>query len=303
MDDLVGWIEGLLADCSARAPFGVSWDLDRAEPPLIARVTPADRPTTHVALRRDDVRERIDFAARVQALLAVAFERPVPPCPNHRTGLALVRAGDGVEWCCPQGDFRSRVGDCREALWPPAPDEDSMNAAPRLAERFRRRGVTGVYRFSVERRDGRLLARVQLRAEGDERAVRTAAAPVSVEVERVEGVRTVRVERPATTTTPAHRALTRAGVSLRLASLRGRLHRAGTPDDCDFLVGDGPVRLLPNHRIGPPGGPLVLDASGVPFAEEGDAVCCVGGFAPTGPVRGERRVFNAGELRVHDQTV
>jgi hypothetical protein len=300
VDDLVGWIEGLFGDCSARAPFGISWDLDRAEPPLTARVTPADHPTTHVALRRDDVRERIDFAARVQALLDAELERPVPPCPNHQIGLVPVGAGDVVEWCCPEGDFRSRVGDYREALWPPAPDDDSMSAAPMLAERFRRRGVTGVGRLSVELRDGRLLASVQLRPEGDETAVRSAAAPVPVQVEWVEGVRTVRVERPATETEPAHRALTRAGAPLLLAALRGRLHRAGTPDNCDFLVGGAHVRLLPDHRIGPPGGPLVLDASGVPFAEEGDAVCCVGGSARPGPVRGERRVFNAGELRVYD---
>jgi len=44
----------------------------------------------------------------------------------------------------------------------------------------------------------------------------------------------------------------------------------------------------------------VLDASGDPFAEEGDAVCCVGGFAPTGPVQGETPVFHAGELRVYE---
>ncbi len=283
-----------------RAPFGIGWDLDRAEPPLTATVTPADCSNAHIVLRRDDVGERINFAARLQAFLDIELDRPVPPCPNHQIGLVPVRAGDVVDWCCPEGDFRSRVGDYQEALWPPGPDEESRNIAPMLADRFRRRRVTGVCSFGVELRDGRLVARVKLRPDGDETAVRKAAAPLLVEVERVEAVRTVRLQRPATETEQGHRALTRVGAALLLAALRGRLHRAGASDDCDFLVGDTPVRLVPEHRIGPPGGPVVLDVSGDSFAEEGDDVCCVGGFAKTGPVRGETPVFHAGELRVYE---
>ena len=301
MDDLVAWIRGLFGDCSVRAPFGIGWDLDRAEPPLTAKVTPADCSTAHIVLRRDDVGERINFAARLQAFLDIELDRPVPPCPNHQIGLVPARAGDVVEWRCPEGDFRARVGDYWEALWPPGPDEDpSSNIAPMLAERFRRRGVTGIHSFGVELRDGRLVARLKLRPDGDETAVRKAAAPVLVEAEQVEAVRTVRLHRPATETEPAHRALTLVGVPLLLAALRGRLRRGGASNDCDFVVGDTLVRLLPEHRIDPPSGPVVLDASGDPFAEEGDAVCCVGGFAPTGPVRDETPVFNAGELRVYE---
>jgi hypothetical protein len=85
-----------------------------------------------------------------------------------------------------------------------------------------------------------------------------------------------------------------------LAALRGRLRRADARDDCDFLVGDAPVRVLPEHHVGSPGRAVVLDVCGDPFAEEGDPVCCVGGFAPTGPVRGGTPVFHAGELRVYE---
>lgn len=47
MTDLVLWIQGLFDDFSVRAPFGIGWELDRADPPLTATVTPADcRPPT-----------------------------------------------------------------------------------------------------------------------------------------------------------------------------------------------------------------------------------------------------------------
>lgn len=92
MDELVAWIGGLFGDCSVRAPFGIGWDLDRAEPPLTATVTPADCSTAHIVLRRDDVGERINFAARLQAFLDIQLDRSVPPCPNHQVGLVPARA-------------------------------------------------------------------------------------------------------------------------------------------------------------------------------------------------------------------
>ena len=168
-----------------------------------------------------------------------------------------------------------------------------------LAARLRRRGVRGIHSFGVELRDDRWVMAVKLGPEGDEAAVRNAAAPVLVEATRVDAARTMRLERPATETEPAHRALTLVGAPLLLAALRGRLRRASARSDCEILVDDTPVRLLPEHRIGPVGSLLVLDASGYPFAMEGDRVCCVGGFGKTGPVRGETPVFNAGELRVY----
>jgi hypothetical protein len=43
----------------------------------------------------------------------------------------------------------------------------------------------------------------------------------------------------------------------------------------------------------------VLDTTGAAFADEGDSVCCVGGFAPPGPVSHDTPIFRAGELRVY----
>jgi hypothetical protein len=141
---------------------------------------------------------------------------------------------------------------------------------------------------------------MKLRPDADEAAIRTIADPILFEAEWVEAVRTIRTHRPATQTEPAHRALTLVGVPIPLTALRGRLRRARSEDDCDFLVSDTPVRLRPDHQLGPPDGPLVLDSSGQAFANEGDTVCCVGGFAPTGPVQGHTSIFGAGELRVYD---
>jgi hypothetical protein len=285
-----------------RAPFGIGWDLDRADPPLTARVTPADCSTARIRLRRDDVGERISFAARLQAFLDVELDRPVPPCPNHGVGLIPSREGDVVEWRCPERDFQARVGDYLHALWPPRPDEEPSKIAPMLAARFQRRGVSGIRSFGVERRGDCWVATLRLGPDGDEVAVRDAAAPlvVEVEAERAEALRTVRLQRAATETEPAHRALTLRGVAITLAALHGQLRRARAGESCDFLVGETQVRLGPEHRIGPPGGPVVLDAAGHPFAEEGDTVCCVGGFLPSGPVRGATPVFHAGELRVYE---
>lgn len=301
MDDLVAWIDGLFDDCAFRAPFAIDWHLDRGEPPLAAAVTPADCSTAWIVLDRDDVLGRISFAERLQAFLDVELDRPVPPCPVHRVGLTPIRVADAVAWRCPEGDFRCSIGDYQEALWPPAPEEDPDLLAPMLARRLSRRGVAGIASFGVERRDGRCVAEMEVGPQADEGAIRKAADPVSVEFERVEDVRTVRVSRPATDREPAHRALSLAGAGILLAALHGTLRRAGPGDPWDFFVDGVPVRLTPEHQLGPPGGPVLLDASGDPFAEEGDSVCCVGGFGKTGPVPGQTRVFHAGELRVYEQ--
>jgi hypothetical protein len=250
-------------------------------------------------LRRDDVLERVNFVARLQAFLDVELDTPVPPCPRHHVSLAPIRAGSAVHWQCPEGDFECAVGDYLENLWPPAADAQRPGVPSMLSRRFDRRQLTGIHTIGAELRDGHWVAQVRLDPTADEPAVRAAADPMPVEVEQVAAVRTVRVERAATETEPAHRALTRDRGAMRLAALRGRLRRARPEDGCDFLVADTPVRLLPEHRLGRPGGAVILDAAGAPFAEEGDEVCCVGGYAPTGPVRGQSSIFNAGELRVY----
>ncbi len=300
MDDLIRWIEGLFEDCSVRAPFGIGWHLDRAEPPITAIVTPADCSGARIVLNRDDLLERINFVARLQAFLDVELDRPVPPCPVHAVALGPVRSDDAVGWRCPFGDFQCRVGDYQEALWPPSPGEDRHGIGPMLARRFSRRRLSGIQSFGVELHDGRWKAEIKLRPDADEPAIRAAAHPIELEVERVEPARTVRVQRSATATEPAHQALTVTGVAMPLAALRGRLLRARAGDSCDFLVDHTPVRLIPEHQLGPSRGPAVLDPEGVPFADEGDTVCCVGGFAKTGPVLGEPPIFSAGELRVYD---
>jgi hypothetical protein len=303
MRELLAWIEGLFDDCAFRAPFGIGWHLDHGEPPLAATVTPADCSTASIVLYRDEVLARISFAERVQAFLDVELDRPVPPCPSHRVGLTPVRVEDAVRWRCPEGDFTCAIGEYREALWPPTSDEDFHSVAPMLACRLSRRGVAGIASFGVERRDGRWVAEMKVRPEADEDAIREVADPVLVEFERVEAVRTVRVSRPATDREPAHRALSLAGAPILLAGLHGTLRRAGPKDAWDFFVDEVPVRLIPEHQLGPPGGPVVLDASGAPFAHEGDSVCCVGGFGKAGPVRGQTQVFHAGELRVYERVV
>ncbi len=297
MDDLIEWMQRVFEDCAARAPFGIGWDLDRAEPTVTARVTPADCSTARIVLRRDDLLERVNFVARLQAFLDVELDTPVPPCPRHHVGLEPIRVGSAVHWQCHEGDFACAVGDYLERLWPPGPETDRV--APMLSRRFGRRRLTGIHTIGAHLRDGQWVAQVSLDPTADEPAIRAAADPIAVEVDHVEAVRTVRVERAATETEPAHRALTRLGAPMLLAALSGQLRRARSGDGYDFVVADMPVRLVPDHRLGPPGGAVILDASGVPFAEEGDEVCCVGGFAPAGPVRGQTSIFNAGELRVY----
>ncbi len=295
--DVVAWIQRVFDDCLARAPFGVAWELDGADPPLTAFVTPPECGTGQIRLDRADVGARVDFVSRLQAFLDIELERPVPFCPHHQIGLSAVRAGDHVIWSCPDGDFKCDVGEYElAAFWPPI--QHDHRAAPLLFKRFDRDGVKGIARLSVDDRHGRLVARVSLRPDADEDAVREAAAPLLVEVEHVPAVSTVREWRPATDREPAHEVLTVKGAMHRLALLQGSLQRARHEDDCDFLVGGTRVRLIPEHQIGAPDGPVVLDHNGVPFAYEGDHVKCGGGGSPRGPVRGGRPVFNASELAV-----
>jgi hypothetical protein len=298
MSDLVDWITRLFSDCVARAPFGVAWSLDRAEPPLVASVMPADMPAGYVSLDRDDIRGRIDFACRLQAFLDVALDQPVPRCPTHGLGLTPTREGDEMTWTCPEDDFRCEVGDYElSAFWPPTQADES--AAPMLAKRFQKYGVTGLSRFSVDDRDGELVARVAVRPEADEQAVRDAAAPVPVEISHVPGISTVREWLPATDRKPAHEILGVRGVPMRAARLAGAIRRASPEDACDFLVGSTRVRLAATHMIGAPGSPLLQDSDGVPFAGEGDEVSCGGGFAPGGPVQGGTPIFHAGQISVY----
>jgi len=111
--------------------------------------------------------------------------------------------------------------------------------------------LTGISSFGIQERDDRRVAAIRLRPDADEAAIRAAADPIPVEIEHVDAVRTVRSQRPATDREPAHRALTLVGAPMRLAARRGTLRRTAPTDDCDVLVGETRVHLIPEHRIGP----------------------------------------------------
>lgn len=76
-----------------------------------------------------------------------------------------------------------------------------------------------------------------------------------------------------------------------MARLEGRLWRSSSGG---MEVGRVAVRLTFEHRLGPPGTPLLLDADGLPFADEGDTLICAGGFPPA--ATGQEKVFCVGKV-------
>lgn len=278
----VDWLGDLFSDLGIRAPHGIRWSADRYEPPLLVEVGLADGPSLQVALRDDGPLARMAVAERVQAHIDAAWDVALPPCPDHRVGLRADRAGDAIHWRCPDGDVDCAVGDYDQLLWPPRV-EDERRAAPLLGHRLRRRGVTGMSRWSVT--DGVVRARVHEGA--NEEALRAAAAPLVVEIEWVPPVGWARRQGPD------GESLFITNAAIHLARLAGPLRRFPSKS---LQVGQTEVRLSFPHRIGPPGGPLLLDADGARFADEGDEVSCDGGFAPPGPVGGTRGVFVIGRI-------
>lgn len=291
------WLGAVFDDIAVRAPFGIAWSADSEQPPVTVTVRPADHPPVRLVLRAagDLESAAAAFAGELQAVLRPVLGVAVPPCPVH--GHDLVAAGIG--WACPEGDFGCAVGDYREALWPPGPQEPAGEVAAWLAARFARRDIKHVGRVGAEFRRGCWVATLGLRPAADEAAVQAAAAPVQVEITRLEPVRTVRHREPG------YRALSLRGQPMHLAALSGTLRRPRPGDDCDFLIEHAPgqtvrVWLIPEHQRGPAGGAVLLDAAGEPFAADGDRVLAIGGFAPASPVEGEDEVFRAGELRVFE---
>lgn len=277
----VDWLRALFSDLGIRAPHGISWSVDRAEPPLLVEVGLADGPSMGVELRDDSPLARIAVAERVQAHIDTAWDVALPPCPDHRVGLRPGRAGDAIHWRCPQRDVDCVVGDYDELLWPPR-SEDERRAAPLLVRRLRRRGVTGMSRLGVT--DG--VVRASVHEGADEEALRAAAAPLVVEIEWMPPVGWVRTQGPD------GESLSITNAVMRLARLAGSLGRSPSGR---LQVGQTEVRLSFAHRIGAPGSPLLSDAAGVRFADEGDEVVCGGGFAPSGPL-GTRGVFMVGRI-------
>lgn len=299
----VQWLEGLFDDVTTRIRLGVMWSVDAEEPPLTVQVQPADRPTMSLVLGADGSGERRAFAAELQGMLNPLLGVALPPCPTHGIALEAVEIDRSVFWHCREGDFSCAIGDYKEALWPPGPDDPTQNLGSLLGHHLKRRGVMrGVAGWSVRRHDGALVGDITLRPDADEVAIREAAAPVELEVSRIGPVTTVRLDEPATDQEPAKRVLTIRGAPMHLARLRGTLRRALPEDDCDVIVGRTRVRLAPDHRLGGRGEPLVFDPERAPFADEGDEVICVGGLAPPSHVEGRAGIFVAGKLCVYERS-
>jgi hypothetical protein len=303
------WLEAIFDDVRLRAVLEVAWMVDSRELPITIKVTPGGYPTHQLLLEGQDLLDVVQgFASDLQELLDPILDVSVPPCPVHGCALVPIRIGDHLEWCCPEGDFTCAIGNYSEALWPPSPDEQPGNVAVRLAGRFDRRGIGGLSSFGAEPRDGGWVTHVTIRPDADEAAIRAAAAPISVEFTRLGPMRTVRHEYPATESERAYRVLRLVGAGW-LAELHGTLRRASEQDDCDFLV-EKPsgyftrVCFGAEHSIDRSDGPVVFDASGEPFADEGDEVSCVGGYKPRqSRVEGEgetAELFLAGDLRVFE---
>lgn len=90
---------------------------------------------------------------------------------------------------------------------------------------------------------------------------------------------------------------------MHLAPPPGTLRRPGPGEQCDFVVEHTPPSGCGSGSSpstgAAPGGPVLLDMTGEPFADDGDRVLAIGGFAPS-RVEREEGIFNAGELRVNE---
>ncbi|MGH9072074.1 MAG: hypothetical protein ACRDX8_13140 [Acidimicrobiales bacterium] len=282
--DVVPWLKALFQDLHTRSPHAILWDLDGVLPPLKVRVQLTEEgPRAEIALPEDRPLARLRVAERVQRQVHSHWEVDLPPCPDHGTGLKAVLSGEEIRWRCPHGDVDCAAGDYQELLWPPGP-EDERQAAPLLGDRWKRRGIRGVQSWSVHHG----VVRATVHEGTDLGAVARAAAPFRVDFERVPPVGWARQQDPDGET------LMITNAPMHLAQLSGRLHRSAAGG---LQVGGTEVRLLMRHRVGPLDGPLLLDANGMPFADEGDMLIGCGGYEPAGPVRGAGNgVFAVGKI-------
>ncbi len=69
------------------------------------------------------------FVADLQLHLSRVYRRPVPACPLHDHSLVCETTADGVEWVCPDAEWRCAVGDYEEQAWPPEGLSDGGLAA------------------------------------------------------------------------------------------------------------------------------------------------------------------------------
>ena len=300
------WLEAVFDDFGVRLGPALLWKVAATDPPIEVEIKIGEGPMTALRFDGEEVEDAVTrFARDLQAWLAVVLRAHVPPCPTHGLALSPTRTGALPQWLCPEGDLTCVLGDYREAIWPPGPEEQAAYVAFTLSHRFRGRHLRGIAGLSAERRDGGWIANIDVRPEADDITIRAAAAPIPVKFARVGPVTTERYLRPASGPDPPFRALTLRGTFMQIVALGGTLRRAGAEDECDFLVDGGfghvtRVRLLPEHAIGPANGPVILDAAGQPFAGEGDSILCIGGFLPESHLDGEKVAFSAGELRVFE---
>lgn len=267
------WLEAVFDDFGVRLGPALLWKVAATDPPIEVEIKIGEGPMTALRFDGEEVEDAVTrFARDLQAWLAVVLRAHVPPCPTHGLALSPTRTGALPQWLCPEGDLTCVLGDYREAIWPPGPEEQAAYVAFTLSHRFRGRHLRGIAGLSAERRDGGWIANIDVRPEADDITIR---------------------------------ALTLRGTFMQIVALGGTLRRAGAEDECDFLVDGGfghvtRVRLLPEHAIGPANGPVILDAAGQPFAGEGDSILCIGGFLPESHLDGEKVAFSAGELRVFE---
>jgi hypothetical protein len=296
-EDVIELLGALFADLNVRSRGGVVWTATTRHLPLEVAVTPADCPTRSFPLGGAVVADGVvQFAHHIQQWLIAQLSAPVPPCPMHGFALDPRLVGRSPHWVCPQGDFECEFGRYLLALWPPAAYDPE--AAPMLAARLHDRGI----RFTsvgLAERGSSPIAQVTVFPGEDEASVRVALAPFRVEISSAEAVWTERF----TESTPegTFRGLRlRGGGAQWLAALTGQLDRPSGDQDADVLVDGQSVRLGPEHGLGGPGEPLVLDTDGIPFADVGEIAYCAGGFPPTTGVRGEERPFYAWQIRIKE---
>ena len=299
------WLEALFADIGFRALPGVLWSVNSREFPITVTVKAGEEAVGHLVLDGPDlIDSACSFAAELQHVLHPVLEVGVPPCPSHVRALVARRTLDLIEWQCPEGDFGCALGEYQEALWPPGPDE--RDAAPMLVNRLSRRGLRWST-LEVTRKDGAWATKITLQPGTDERAVRGAAAPLLAEVHYTTATHTVREDHAGGPGRAPYRSLSLRGTPQLGALLSGTLRRAAEEDGCDFLVDGAPghhirVRLGPEHSVCAVGECVIVDASGEPFANDGDSVECGGGGAPSSRVEGAPSYFYAWELRVLQRT-
>ncbi len=294
-------LQALFSDIGFRARPAVIWSANSRSLPITVALKAGEDGVGALVLDGSNLAEAVcGFTAELQSLLKPFIGGGLPPCPTHGLSLVAKQNLDILEWRCTEGDFSCALGEYEEALWPPGSDE--RDAAPMLAGRLSRRGMRWST-LEVTRGESGWVAKITLQPGTDAGSVRGVVAPMSAELHFAEPAYTVLEDHAGGPRSAPYRSLSLRGARQQSALLRGILRRSPDGGNCDFLV-EGQhqqrsrVRLLPDHSILPGGETIVADHLGKPFANDGDKVECVGGFAPASPVEGEPVYFHAWELRV-----